>query len=411
MTATDSSEPAFHRVVGQEGTDFYGFVVIDAFVGGRGTGGIRFKEDLTLDEVKRLAREMTWKFAFLHMPSGGAKSGLALPAGLSEDRRRGVCRQFGEAIGDLLREGKYTCGLDMGTGVEDLVAIKAGAGLEYEEDTTGIDSNYYTAVTVLAAAQALLECRDKPVAETTVLIEGLGKVGSNLLELLAKEGARIVGVSTLSGAIYDAGGLDPNKLQELRQAHGDDCVLHYPGLGTLSPEALFTKKADLLVPGGGADSIHPGNVGEIAARFIVPIANISATPEMEIALKERGIDYMPGFVANSGGVFCWRLAHLSPAGREDVIRRGLKNRIKRLIRRADADDRTIAATARDIANANLAAMQQEEAGKPLRRIRSLLDKLSPRRLGYVVGANLLDADWSRQPNLLTRSYFESRYFK
>ena len=70
-----SLKPTFHRVVGDPDSDFHGFVVIDSFVSGRGTGGVRCTETVNLDEVARLAREMTFKFAFLHLPSGGAKPG------------------------------------------------------------------------------------------------------------------------------------------------------------------------------------------------------------------------------------------------------------------------------------------------------------------------------------------------
>jgi len=65
-----SLKPAFHRVAGDPDSDFHGFVVIDSFVAGLGTGGVRCTETVNLDEVARLAREITFKFAFLHLPSG-----------------------------------------------------------------------------------------------------------------------------------------------------------------------------------------------------------------------------------------------------------------------------------------------------------------------------------------------------
>lgn len=404
--------PAFHRVVGQEGTDFYGFVVVDEFVSGRGTGGIRFTENVSLDEIARLAREMTLKFAFLRMPSGGAKSGMVVAPDLSQEQRKSLSLRFGEAIGDLIRDGKYVAGLDMGTDLEDMAAIMTGAGITDGTGTadTGIDSNYYTAMTVLAAADGLLEARGRSLKGTTVLLEGLGKVGSELLQLLSDSGAKVVGASTLSGAIYSGDGLDVDRLLELRQTEGDDCVLHYPGLTPMVATDLFLQEADLLIPGGGADSINASNVNQIAAKLIVPIANISATLEAEAVLYSRGISYIPGFVANSGGVFCWRLAQLGPAAREDMIRRGLKRKIVRLVNHADSAHQSIALTARQIAEKNLAQMKHAESGGLGVRLRSLLQKLSPRRIGYAVGANILNAPWSRRSNAITRWYFDARYF-
>jgi glutamate dehydrogenase (NAD(P)+) len=404
--------PVFHRVVGQEGSDFYGFVVIDEFVSGRGTGGIRFTENVSLDEIARLAREMTLKFAFLRMPSGGAKSGMVVAPGLSQDQRKALSLRFGEAIGDLIRDGKYVAGLDMGTDLVDMAAIMAGAGITDGTGTaeTGIDSNYYTAMTVIAVAEGLLEARGGALHGTRVLLEGLGKVGGNLLRLLSNSGAKLVGVSTLSGAIYTSEGIDVDVLLELRQGQGDDCVLHYPDLEPMAAADLFVQDADLLIPGGGADSINSSNVGKIAAKFVAPIANIAATSEIEAKLFERGISYIPGFVANSGGVFCWRLAQLEPDAREDMIRRGLKRKIIKLVRRADAESQSISQTARQIAERNLAQMKSAEDGSLWPRLTSLIKKLSPRRIGYAVGTKVLHASWSKRPNIITRWYFDARYF-
>ena len=404
--------PAYHRVVGKRGSDFYGFVVIDSFVSGRGTGGIRFTENVSIDEIARLAREMTLKFAFLRMPSGGAKAGMVVAPGLSQEQRNTLSRRFGEAIGDLIRDGKYVAGLDLGTDLKDMAAIMAGAGITDGTGTAdaGIDSNYYTAMTVLAAADGLLEARGRSLKGTTVLLEGLGKVGSDLLQLLSDSGAKVVGASTLSGAIYAGDGLDVDKLLKLRQTDGDDCVLRYPGLTPMVATDLFLQEADLLIPGGGADSINASNVNQIAAKFIVPVANISATLEAEAILYSRGISYVPGFVANSGGVFCWRLARLGSAAREDMIRRGLKRKIIRLVNSADSANQAISQAARQIAEKNLAQMKKAEGGTLWLRLTSLLRKLSPKRIGYVIGADILHSDWSRRPNAITRSYFDARYF-
>jgi glutamate dehydrogenase/leucine dehydrogenase len=404
--------PAFHRVIGEEGTDFHGFIVIDEFVSGRGTGGIRFTDNLTLGEIASLAREMTLKFAFLRMSSGGAKAGLLIPATASSEQRKALSIRFGEAIGDLIRNGQYVAGLDLGTSLDDMAAIMAGAGIIDGTGTaeTEIDSNFYTALTVLASVEGLLEARGKTLAGSSVLLEGLGKVGSSLLRLLDEAGARVVGVSTLRGGIYDSDGLDTGLLSELQRSQRDDCVLHYPGLTPFPPAELYLKEAELLIPGSGADTINSSNVDRILVDSIVPIANICATQDIEEILHDRGISFVPGFVSNSGGVFCWRLARLSADCRDRMIRHELKGKVANLVKRADATDRSIAATARQIALQNLAQMKQSEQGSYGQRLTSLVKKLSPRRLGYLVGTKIFNADWSRGYNMVTRSYFAARYF-
>lgn len=408
----DVLKPAFHRVVGDPGSDFHGFVVIDSFVSGRGTGGVRCTETVNLDEVARLAREMTFKFAFLHLPSGGAKAGLVAPPGISPEARLNHFHKFGEAIGDLIREGKYVGGLDMGTGPADIEAIMSGAGIPADAGSANseIDSNYFTALTVFVTAQALLEERGRRLQHTSVLLEGLGKVGSHLLRLLADAGAKVVGISTLTGAIYNENGLDADDVLQARSESGDDFVTDFPHCEHLPSTELFSKPADLLIPGGGADSLNERNVDKIKARWVVPIANICASSEIEAKMYGRKIEFIPGFVSNSGGVFCWYLGRLTKNARESIIRDRFKARIGRLVQAADKSGLSIPDTARNIAHRNLVAAQSLERGEPAARLVSLGHKLSPRRVGYAIGSKLFGRNWGRTPNLIVRSYFDARYF-
>ena len=407
-----SLKPTFHRVVGDPDSDFHGFVVIDSFVSGRGTGGVRCTETVNLDEVARLAREMTFKFAFLHLPSGGAKAGLVAPPGMAPEERQNHFHKFGEAIGDLIREGKYIGGLDMGTGPADIEAVMSGAGVPIHPGSSDseIDSNYFTALTVFTTAQALLEARGQHLQNTPVLLEGLGKVGGHLIKLLRDAGANVVGISTLAGAIYNEKGFDVDDVLQARSKSGDKFVTDFPGCEHLPSTELFLKPGDLLIPGGGADSLNEHNVGEIKARWIVPLANICASPEIERRLYERGIEFVPGFVSNSGGVFCWYLGHLTRDARELIIRDRFKARIGRLVQAAEESGRSIPDTAREISRRNLVAMQRLDNGEPVARLTSLGRKLSPKRVGYVIGSKLFGRNWGRTSNLIVRSYFDARYF-
>jgi len=407
----DTLKPAFHRVIGDRDSELHGFVVIDEFLSGRGTGGIRCTENVSLDEIARLAREMTLKFAFLRLPSGGAKAGIVVPPELSAERRHILCYEFGAAIGDLIREGRYVGGLDLGTSPRDIEAIMAGANIDISDsESSDIDSSYYTALTVFAAADALLEARGHELRGSTVLLEGLGKVGGHLLRLLSSAGARVVGISTLAGAIYDQRGLDTDEILRAKSSSGDELVVNYPGQSRLPRKELFQKSADLLIPGGAPDSINESNIDLIKAHWIVPIANICASPEIEAALQNRKIEFVPGFISNSGGVFCWYLGRLSAEARENIIRREFKSGIKRLVTTADSENTSIAATARRVASDNLDTMKRVENGGLSARLVALARKLSPNRLGYVIGARILGSQWSRQYNVLSRSYFTSRYF-
>lgn len=406
-------KPSYYRLVGDPDSDFHGFVVIDSFVSGRGTGGVRYTKTVNLDEVARLAREMTFKFAFLHLPSGGAKAGLVAAPGLPAESRADLFRKFGEAIGDLIRDGKYVGGLDMGTGPEDIDAIMSGAGSSVSpiSENSEIDSNFYTALTVFVTAQALLEARGRRLQNTSVLLEGLGKVGGQLLRLLGSAGAKVVGISTLAGAIYNEHGFDADDVLRARLESGDEFVTSFPGCNHLPSTELFLQPADLLIPGGGADSLNEHNVSQVKARWIVPIANICADSEIEQQMYRSGIEFVPGFVSNSGGVFCWYLGRLTGDAREMIIRDQFKARIGRLVQAADKSGQSIPETAREIANRNLAAAMSLERGDPMARLASLAKKLSPKRVAYAIGSKLFGRNWGRTSNVVVRSYFDARYFR
>ena len=119
---------------------------------------------------------------------------------------------------------------------------------------------------------------------------------------------------------------------------------------------------------------------------------------------------MPGFVSNSGGVFCWYLGRLSKIARDNLLRDRFKARVMRLVLQADRTGKSLPDLAREIALRNLSAMQRLENGGFAARASALLHKLSPKRLGYVLGSRLFGSRWGRNANLFVRSYYDSRYF-
>jgi glutamate dehydrogenase/leucine dehydrogenase len=255
-----------------------------------------------------------------------------------------------------------------------------------------------------------LQENGKDLPGVRVLVEGVGKVSTHLMRMIVATGARVVGVSTILGSVFDENGIDIEELLSLREEHGDACVKFYRSLSVQVPEDLYLQQADVLIPGARANSINERNVDVIQARFIVPIANISTSPRMEKLLFDRGISYIPGFVTNSGGIFCWYLARLSPEARESVIRQGYARKIRRLIDTASRRQLPIAVVARLQAQNNANRMVLE--GSTLfHRIAGKLRKLSPRRSVYIALSKILGSDWSRKDTLFCKSYFNARYFR
>lgn len=277
-----------------------GYLVIDRTVNGSASGGIRFMPDVSIEELSSLAMAMTYKWAFLNVPMGGAKAGIfAVPEELNCERSE-LMEAFGRGMQALVTQGVYFPGIDLGTTLDDLYAIMQGAGQPLVGEQ--IDGSYATALTVFETIRQVVKFSDRQVSGMRVALEGFGKVASRIAQLLDQSGARIVGVSTIEGMISSQDGLDVDQLIKLKAEFGDHLVHHYPGAEVAPAEGLYFLDVDLLIPGARPRVINEDNVDRVRAAWIVPIANAPTTPGAEQRLAANGVLYVPDFVANCGGI-------------------------------------------------------------------------------------------------------------
>ena len=286
-----------------------GVVVVDTTSPqGWSGGGTRMLPDITTEEISWLARTMTYKLAYLDIPVGGAKAGIWADPGIQEASREAILRAFGNAVKPLLTTG-LGLGADMGTNAKDVAIIYEGAGVP--QTSTGLAQqekegepleDHATGYGVVVAAQAACEFAGMELKGATVAIEGFGKVGGGVARYMAEAGAKVVAISTISGAIYNQGGLDTKKLLSMRKQSGDRAVEEYVGAQRIDKEAIYFLPVDVLIPGARPHVIDKNNAGRIQAKVISSIANIPLTDEAEEILFQRGICSVPDFVSNAGGV-------------------------------------------------------------------------------------------------------------
>lgn len=277
-----------------------GYLVIDRPVRGSTSGGVRFAPDIGAEELAYLARGMTYKWAFLNVPMGGAKAGIFADPRLLGCRRDALMEAFGRALAPFVHACAYYPGMDLGTTLEDLGALLRGAGRPLQGEQ--VDASYATALTVFETIRQTARFTGQSLAGLRVALEGFGKVAGALARLLEGTGARLVALSTLEGGLALAEGLDIARLLSLKEEYGDALVRHYPQAHSIRPEALYRQDADVLIPGARFISIHAGNVAAVQARWIIPISNAPLTGAAEQALAGRGTLVLPDFVANSGGI-------------------------------------------------------------------------------------------------------------
>ena len=268
-------------------------IVIDTTAFGMSAGGVRMLPDLSVEEMARLARAMTYKYLMLEFPAGGAKAGIWYDPATQD--RQAVMDAFLQVLQPLYERRSYYPGADMGTSDDDFLPLrnelgkrrysglrtKHFEGLPLEDQLTGFG--------VVESALVAAKSFQLPIRNATVAIEGFGKVGGGAARFIVRAGAQVVAVSTLTGTRYDPRGLDVERLLELRQEYGDETVRHYRGGRLLSRRALFTLPVDILIPGARPDVIHAKNVDRIQARLVVPAREHSVSAvDCESPVPARG---------------------------------------------------------------------------------------------------------------------------
>ena len=103
-----------------------GYFVIDRSILGRSWGGLRIAADLTLAEVKILARTMTMKSVLAGVPIGGAKGGIRLQTKTIE--REKLLNLASRLIGGHIRKQSYFLGTDIGFKEKDANRVYELAG-------------------------------------------------------------------------------------------------------------------------------------------------------------------------------------------------------------------------------------------------------------------------------------------
>ncbi len=290
-----------------------GYLVIDNTARGLGKGGIRMTPDVSVEEVARLARTMTWKNAVADIPFGGAKGGIRWPGGDDELKKKYV-QSFARMIAPYIPE-RYIAGPDVNSGEKEMqwIAESVGTGkastgkpatfCEVRDGATccGLPHEYgSTGYGVAKSALVALECMGLAKEQVSVAIEGFGNVGSFAAKFLSEAGVKIVAVADSKGTIYKEDGLDIPLLQKTKQDRGT--VTKYPGGEVLPYTDIFSLSVDVLIPATITDVITEKNKDSIKARLIVEGANIPMQDTIEKELFDRGIMIVPDFVANAGGV-------------------------------------------------------------------------------------------------------------
>lgn len=280
---------------------------------GPAKGGIRYHPDVTLDEVTTLAAWMTWKCAVAQLPFGGGKGGVICdPSKMSKRELEALTRRYTAEIIDAIGPDKDVPAPDVNTNEQIMAWISDTYSMHVGHSSTSVVTGKPVAMGgslgrreatgrgVMIVARESAKHLGFDLKGSRVAVQGFGNVGSIGAQLMAENGARIVGVTDWKGGVQNDKGLDIPKLQEWVATHKS--VAGFPGGDALSAADLFKLNVDILVPAALEKQITDQNVSDIKAKLIIEGANGPTTPEAHKILHERGVFVVPDILANAGGV-------------------------------------------------------------------------------------------------------------
>lgn len=293
---------------------FEGYRVIHSTILGPSKGGVRYDMDVNIDEVKALAAWMTWKCAVVDIPYGGAKGGIKCnPRQMSAGEVERLTRAFTQAMHDVFGKDRDIPAPDMGTGPREMAWMmdqySRNQGMTVNSVVTGkpivlggsLGREEATGRGVMISALAAMEKQKINPFKATCAIQGFGNVGSWAATLLEERGVNIVAVSDLSGAYYNAEGINIKKAIEYRNGNNGS-LEGFAGAEKIDPEELLLLEVDVLVPAAIEDVITKQNADKIKAKMIVEGANGPTSAKADAILNEKGILAVPDILANAGGV-------------------------------------------------------------------------------------------------------------
>jgi glutamate dehydrogenase (NAD(P)+) len=360
---TSGPEPRLRVIWTDPVTGRKGYAVIDRMVNGLAGGGTRMRPGVSLEEVERLARTMSYKNGAFNLPGGGAKGGLDIDP--HDPEARGMLSRYVRAMRPLYRSGWGTAE-DLGVTQELLSEVFAeqGVGMTVQAmlDRSGdskaagrrVSQGLATQVEgigladciggygVAEAASAAVDHKGWKMSEMRAVVQGFGSMGGSSARYLAKHGAKVVGVVDANGAITNPEGLDVERLLKSRSTLGE---IDRSALGSGDRESpgdsWLEIDADIVVPAAIADVITAENAAQVKARLVVEAANIPTTDEAQRRLFERGVVVIPDYVANGGANawWWWTLLGVIEADADQAFKhvsKVMRETVKGMLERAEA---------------------------------------------------------------------------
>ncbi len=275
-------------------------------------GGLRFHPDVNLGEIRALAQLMTWKTALVDIPFGGAKGGVAVdPQQLNDMEREALSRRFCQKMAPIIGVHDDIPAPDIGTNPQVMAwmldeyskthgfrtAIVTGKPVELGGSAGRLEATGYG---VAHLAHKVAEEMSLIPAQSRVVIQGFGNVGSHAAIGLASKGYKIIALSDVNGGVMNETGISID--HALAHVAESGTLTGLSGTAPVSNIDLLELPCEILVPAALEATITCDNADAIQAGLVVEAANMPITHQADERLQQRGIVIVPDLLANVGGV-------------------------------------------------------------------------------------------------------------
>lgn len=280
-------------------------------------GGLRYHPQVNIDEVRALATWMTWKVAINRIPFGGAKGGIQIdPSEYSIGELERITRRFTFALGPNIGPEYDIPAPDMNTNAQIMAwildtylttvppnerhrSIHIVTGKPVESGGS-LGRDKATGQGIVYTIMKWAEDRGIPLSKLRYFVQGFGNVGSWAAKILRAEGATLVGVEDIDGAIYSEEGIDPYELEQYMTYSGN--IKAYPFASPLSHEEFLNIDAEVFIPAALENQITAETAPLLRVQLVAEGANGPTDIEGDAILEKRGVEVLPDILCNSGGV-------------------------------------------------------------------------------------------------------------
>jgi glutamate dehydrogenase (NADP+) len=280
-------------------------------------GGVRFHENVTLDEVRALATLMSLKTAAVGLPLGGGKGGIAVnPKNLSKEELEELSRKYVQGLHKHIGPDQDVPAPDVNTNstvidwmvdeYENLTGDTSHASFTGKSLGKGgsLGRDSATGRGGVMAFSKLLQLLNSEKAKLTYAVQGYGNVGQFFATISQKEQPnwQLNAASDSSGVLYSQKGLDAKQVAEYKAKGGRFSEFKQSGVDVLQPNEFVKLDVDVLVMAALEDAVNAENAEGVKAKYIVELANGPISNEAYEYLSKKGVIILPDVVANAGGV-------------------------------------------------------------------------------------------------------------